>query len=233
MKRSEIDHYIEDALEFWGGLNFALPPFARFGPEDWRLHAAECREIFELQLGWDVTDFGSGDFLRCGLLLFTIRNGRAGSVEYPKVYAEKIMLVRENQITPRHFHWHKCEDIINRGGGNLVIELYHADPKTGKLIGGDFPLSVDGMMRTMHSGDKVILTPGESVTMEHFHAHTFYGEPGSGKVMVGEVSMVNDDTKDNCFIDGALRFIPIEEDEAPRHLLGCEYHDFLKDKFLS
>lgn len=137
------------------------------------------------------------------------------------------MLVRENQLTPRHFHWHKREDIINRGGGNLVIEIIKADPAGNCLCGGDFDISVDGIRRTMSSGDKLILTPGESACMENFHAHLFYGEPGSGNVMVGEVSMVNDDSSDNCFIDGAIRFDPIVEDEEPRYLLACEYKNFI------
>jgi hypothetical protein len=34
------------------------------------------------------------------------------------------MLVRENQVTPMHFHYLKVEDIINRGGGNLVLRHY-------------------------------------------------------------------------------------------------------------
>ena len=137
-------------------------------------------------------------------------------------------MVRENQVTPLHFHWHKEEDIINRGGGNLVIELFHADPAANALCEGPFPVSVNGMTRTMDSGEKLILTPGESVTMKHFHAHTFYGEPGSGPCMIGEVSMVNDDSTDNCFIGGALRFVPVIEDEEPDFLLACEYRNFIR-----
>ena len=34
------------------------------------------------------------------------------------------MIVEEMQETPMHFHWGKMEDIINRGGGNLVIEIF-------------------------------------------------------------------------------------------------------------
>ena len=228
MKRSEINFYIREALDFWEGLGFRLPPYARWSPCEWRLHASVCREIFDLQIGWDVTSFGSEDFLLTGLLLYTLRNGRLGSLEYPKTYAEKIMMVRENQVTPLHFHWHKEEDIINRGGGNLVIELFHADPAANALCEGPFPVSVNGMTRTMDSGEKLILTPGESVTMKHFHAHTFYGDPGSGPCMIGEVSMVNDDSTDNCFIGGALRFVPVIEDEEPDFLLACEYRNFIR-----
>lgn len=201
---------------------FALPPFARFRQEDCEARRADCRELFDLGLGWDVTGFGLGEFERFGLLLFTLRNGRAGSQEYPKPYAEKIMMVRENQVTLRHFHWRKREDIINRGGGNLVLELFRADPAASKLAGGPFEIRVDGMVRRMRSGERLVLTPGESVCLEPIHAHRFYGEPGAGDVLVGEVSAVNDDDTDNCFIDGAVRFDPIEEDVPPEFLLAAD-----------
>lgn len=104
MKRSEINRYMEEALEFWENLGFRLPPYARWSIDEWEAHAAECKEIFDLLIGWDITAFGSEDFLRTGLSLYTLRNGRLHSAQYPKPYAEKIMMVRENQVTPRHFH---------------------------------------------------------------------------------------------------------------------------------
>lgn len=222
MRRSEINRIIQEGMAFFDRMHFALPPFARFRQEDWEARRADCRELFDLGLGWDVTGFGLGEFERFGLLLFTLRNGRAGSQEYPKPYAEKIMMVRENQVTLRHFHWRKREDIINRGGGNLVLELFRADPAASKLAGGPFEIRVDGMVRRMRSGERLVLTPGESVCLEPIHAHRFYGEPGAGDVLVGEVSAVNDDDTDNCFIDGAVRFDPIEEDVLPEFLLAAD-----------
>ncbi len=223
MKRSEINSIIREAMEFFAEYKFKLPPFAYLKPAEWTQYREQAQEIFELQLGWDITTFGGNDFAKMGLLLFTLRNGKAGSAEYPKPYAEKIMIVRENQITPRHFHWHKREDIINRGGGNLVIELFRADPQRNCLGDGEFPISVNGMRRVMASGSRLILQPGDSVCLEPIHAHRFFGEPGRGKVLVGEVSMVNDDTNDNCFVDGMPRFDSIEEDELPAYLLASDY----------
>ena len=53
--------------------------------------------------------------------LITIRNGnRAMQDKYPKVYAEKLLYMKEGQYSPNHFHWYKTEDIINRGGGTLL-----------------------------------------------------------------------------------------------------------------
>ena len=216
MKRSDITPRTREDIAF-------------FTREDWQNEAADAAEIFDLQLGWDVTAFGGPDFLRTGLLLFTLRNGRAGDGRYRKPYAEKIMMVRENQVTPCHFHWKKCEDIINRGGGNLVVELYHADPARNRLVAGSFPISVNGLRRTMEPGEKLILTPGESVCLESIHAHRFYGEPGRGEVLVGEVSMVNDDENDNCFLDGVIRFDPVEEDEPPERIPAADYRKFVTE----
>ncbi|WP_277200700.1 D-lyxose/D-mannose family sugar isomerase [Victivallis vadensis] len=229
MKRSEINLRIREGIAFFDRMGFKLPPFAFFTREDWQNEAADAAEIFDLQLGWDVTAFGGPDFLRTGLLLFTLRNGRAGDGRYRKPYAEKIMMVRENQVTPCHFHWKKCEDIINRGGGNLVVELYHADPTRNRLVSGSFPISVNGLRRTMEPGEKLILTPGESVCLESIHAHRFYGEPGRGEVLVGEVSMVNDDENDNCFLDGVIRFDPVEEDEPPEWIPAADYRKFVTE----
>ena len=71
------------------------------------------------QLGWDITDFGRGQFPAYGLLMFTIRNGTFAELkkENGKIYAEKILISDEKQVTLTHFHYQKMEDIINRGGG--------------------------------------------------------------------------------------------------------------------
>mgnify|MGYP002544321169 CR=1 FL=1 len=127
MKRSEINAIIKDAVAFLDEHKFLLPPFAYFTPEEWKDKNHEYDEIRKNMLGWDITDFGSGDFHSCGLFLFTLRNGNAHNPDDKKVYAEKIMIVEENQVTPYHYHWYKQEDIINRGGGNLMIKVYGAD----------------------------------------------------------------------------------------------------------
>jgi D-lyxose ketol-isomerase len=53
--------------------------------------------------------------------------------------------------------------------------------------------------------------------------HSFWGQRGTGQVMVGEVSAVNDDQSDNRFLEELGRFPEIEEDEAPAYLLCSEY----------
>ena len=220
MKRSEINRLIRNSIDFFNQMNFKLPPWAFWKPEDWKGKYETCSEIVDNMLGWDLTDFGSGDFHKCGLILFTIRNGNP--LKDKKTYAEKAMIVEELQETPMHFHWNKMEDIINRGGGNLVIELYKSDPKE-EFSQEAISLKTDGITRTVEPGGIVTLTPGESICLEQGVYHRFYGEKGKGKVFVGEVSAVNDDSNDNRFYTPVGRFPEIIEDEKPLHLLASDY----------
>lgn len=227
MQRSHINKEIEHAKELFDRIGFKLPPFSHWTVQDWQARGSEIREILDNRLGWDVTDYGSNDFDRKGLLLFTIRNGNSRQKDkYPKTYAEKLMICKQGQTAPLHFHWKKKEDIINRGGGNLVMVLYGSDPGGNRL---DTPLSVsiDGVKKTIAAGEKIILEPGESIFLEPFVYHLFYADPGRGAVVIGEVSEVNDDENDNRFFDPIGRFPLIEEDEAPLHLLCTDYDTWL------
>lgn len=222
MKRSEVNRRILEAIAFFRQHQFLLPPFAYWTPADWAQKGHEADEIRRNALGWDLTDFGSGDIDRVGLLLFTIRNGNYNDPDNQKLYAEKIMIVGEGQITPMHFHWSKAEDIINRGGGNLQIKLYNATPDE-QLAETPVQVSVDGVVRQVAPGGVITLYPGESITLTRRLYHEFWGEPGKGRVLVGEVSSVNDDASDNRFLVPAGRFPRIEEDAPPLHYLCTEY----------
>ena len=138
-----------------------------------------------------------------------------------KNYCEKMLLVRTGQMTPNHFHWAKMEDIINRGGGELVIQLYNATDDEELDGSADVPISIDGITQTVEAGSLVRLAPGDSITLEPRQYHKFWAE--GGNCLVGEVSRVNDDTKDNRFHEPVGRFPEIEEDEPPLHLLCNEY----------
>lgn len=222
MKRSEINQLMHEAATFFKQHQFHLPPWAYFSPADWKKMGAEANEIRKNMLGWDITDFGLGDFYRKGLLLFTIRNGNYHDPANLKTYAEKIMIVRENQLTPMHYHNLKMEDIINRGGGNLCIQLYWAtaDDQLAQTPG---TISIDGIQRRFQPGEIVTLKPGESISLPQKLYHSFWGESGHGTVLVGEVSQVNDDNTDNVFYEKCGRFPEIDEDEPPRYLLCSEY----------
>jgi len=223
MKRSQINQILQSAQAFFTQHQFHLPPWASWTEADWQGQGDACREVIDCQLGWDITDFGSGDFAKRGLTLFTVRNGKAGS-SYGKTYAEKIMVVDDGQETPLHFHFQKAEDIINRGGGKLLLQLWNSDGQ-GEKADTPVSVSIDGVRRTLAAGGVVSLAPGESICLTRGLYHRFWGE---GKVLVGEVSQVNDDFSDNRFYEAVGRFPSIDEDEAPWRLLVSDYAEKIR-----
>ncbi len=222
MKRSEINAILRDAAAFLRLSGFPLPPFAAWTPEDWQTKRELAREILECRLGWDVTDFGQGDFRSVGLAVFTLRNGRPENLaaHRGKTYGEKILIVNPGQVTPLHFHRVKMEDIINRGGGKLIVQLYNSTPDE-KLDTSDVVILTDGLARTVPAGGTLSLSPGESITIQQYCYHAFWAE--ESRALVGEVSLVNDDTTDNRFYEELARFSHVEEDEAPYRVLVSDY----------
>src|SRR5690606_13874046 len=91
----------------------------------------------------------------------------------------------------------------------------------------DVTVKIDALPITVPAGGKVVLTPGESIFLEPGVLHKFYGEPGKGRGLVGEVSTVNDDSSDNYFIGGSPRFPTIVDDVEPVHLLVNDYKKYL------
>ncbi|MFW6066573.1 MAG: D-lyxose/D-mannose family sugar isomerase, partial [Planctomycetota bacterium] len=102
MKRSEINAHLREAIELLNEGSFHLPPWAFWSPDEWKAAGHEADEIRQSALGWDLTDFGSGEFDKCGLVLFTLRNGPANAQAeaMTKDYCEKIMVIEPEQITP-------------------------------------------------------------------------------------------------------------------------------------
>lgn len=227
MKRSEINKIIKQSDEFIKSFGFVLPPFAYWSPAEMQAKKNDIRGIIDANVGWDITDYGRGDFSKMGLFLFTTRNGRQEDLKNGggMCYAEKIMISRENQISPMHRHIVKAEDIINRGGATMAIEMFESDAN-GKLD-PSLPVIVatDGVTRNLKGGDILKLAPGESVTLMPGNWHAFWGE--GGDVLIGEVSAVNDDNTDNVFQEPLGRFATIEEDEEPLHLLVSDYAKWL------
>lgn len=136
------------------------------------------------------------------------------------------MIAGENQETPLHFHWNKKEDIINRGGGNLVIELFRStddDGLSNKLV----EVKIDGVKYTVKAGEPFVLYPGQSICLTQRLYHRFYGQEVKGNVLIGEVSSVNDDEHDNRFYNEVGRFPAIEEDCPPTHLLVSDYEKYI------
>jgi D-lyxose ketol-isomerase len=222
MKRSEINTLMRNSVGFLRDHQFHLPPFAFWSPADWR--ERDTSEIVAQQLGWDITDFGSGDYSKVGLLIFALRNGTFEELAKPlgKIYGEKLLIVDPCQVTPIHFHHQKMEDIINRGGGNLIVQLWNSTDDD-QLAETPVTVSCDGIRRTVPAGGTLTLTPGESVCLPQRLYHQFWGDPATGTVLVGEVNRVNDDRIDNHFFGPVGRFPEIEEDEEPLYLLTKDY----------
>ncbi len=227
MKRSKINSLLLSADEFIKSHGFHLPPFAYWTPEEWLKKGNDLNEIVKTRLGWDITDFGTGTFDQYGLILFTLRNGSPENLinQSGKLYAEKIMVVDDGQITPMHFHWTKMEDIINRGGGTLAIQLFIATDEEKLDKEHDVQVSINSIPQTLAPGETIYLEPGESITLEPYCYHQFWGE---GRVLVGEVSLVNDDQSDNRFFNEHGRFPKIVEDESPKYLLCTDYKNIIE-----
>jgi hypothetical protein len=163
-------------------------------------------------LGWDITDFGSGHFDEFGAVLFTLRNGNYQQPHLGTPYAEKVIILKPGQRLPLHFRWSKTEDIINRGGGVLTLELYNSLPDDA--IDSTSPVQVycDGRQRAVGAGEIFDLGPGQSITLTPRLFHRFWAKKEGGILICGEVSTVNDDHTDNFFAEPVSRFADIEED---------------------
>jgi len=192
-----------------------------------RANRSAARRVIERRMGWDITDYGQGRFDTFGLFLFTLRNGKLADLQSGQgmCYAEKLLISRKDQISPMHRHMIKAEDIINRGGATLAIQLHGSNPdgSFGENVAGT--VLCDGLETPFEAGEILRLKPGQSVTLMPGDWHAFWGD--GGDVLIGEVSTVNDDLTDNIFCEPIGRFSDIEEDEPPLHLLVSDYESLL------
>lgn len=226
MKRSLINSLIKETIDFCNERGLYLPPFAYWTAYDWRNADESYEEVVENMLGWDATDFAKGDFKKYGLVTFTFRNGNFNKPEkYSKTYCEKLLIVEDGQELPYHFHWKKMEDIINRGGGNLILTLYNSD-ENGGFSDSDVHVKVDGRSVVVPAGSEITLHPGESITLRQGQYHKWVGESETGKIMLFEVSMSNDDFVDNRFYEKLDRIPETEEDEETLYLTFNDYKNY-------
>lgn len=223
MKRSELNRIIDEAVDFCQEKNFLLPPFAYWTLKDWKLKGEDYQEILDNQMGWDITDFGSGDFENIGVVIFVLRNGNFTNPKYKKPYCEKILIQGESQLLPTHYHWKKMEDIINRGGGTLMVTLYNAINDNEWDTRAPVRIAMDGHTFDVAAGEPFEVKPGESITLLPTQFHKFWAKPGTGKVLLGEVSTVADEKVDNNFPEFSGRLPEIEEDAPPQYLIFKDY----------
>ena len=228
MKRSRINEIMAHADEMIRSFGFALPPFAYWTPDQFKAKRDVAARVISGRSGWDITDYGQGRFDEMGLFLFTLRNGELADLQRGggMCYAEKLLISRQDQLSPMHTHAIKAEDIINRGGATLVVELFGSDDAGNFAKDRGGMVRCDGIDRPYKPGEKLKLAPGESVTLMPGDWHAFWGE--GGDVLIGEVSTVNDDLTDNIFVQPIGRFATIQEDVAPKHLLVSDYDTWLK-----
>ena len=227
MKRSRINAIMAEAHDMIRAHGFTLPPFAHWSPGEFHARRDAARHVIDARCGWDITDYGAGRFDEMGLFLFTLRNGLLSDLTAGRgmCYAEKLLISRQDQLSPMHTHVIKAEDIINRGGATLVIELFGSDDAGRFAEDRGGTVWCDGIRRAYGPGERLRLAPGESVTLRPGDWHAFWGE--GGDVLIGEVSTVNDDETDNIFREPIGRFSTVEEDEPPLHLLVSDYRSWL------
>lgn len=223
MKRSEINAAIQLALNTLNEHKFSLPPFAHWTAEQWTSVGQKSKRIRLNGLGWDITDFGSGKFDTIGAVLFTLRNGNVDQPSEGTLYAEKVIVLKPGQYIPFHFHWVKTEDIINRGGGVLCVQLFNALPDDSVDNANPVEVFCDAVRRVVQPGEVISLQPGESITLTPRLYHNLLAAEDSGVLICGEVSSVNDDSVDNRFAEPTSRFADIDEDQSPLRLLCNEY----------
>ena len=227
MKRSRINDIIAQSDDMMRSFGFVMPPFAYWSPDEFKARKDDAKNVIDARCGWDITDYGAGKYDEMGLFLFTLRNGRLADLQRGggMCYAEKLLISKQDQLSPMHTHVLKAEDIINRGGATLVVELFGSDAEANfdETRGGT--VYCDGIKRDFTAGEKLHLAPGESVTLMPGDWHAFWGD--GGDVLIGEVSTVNDDETDNIFREPIGRFANIEEDVDPKYLLVSDYRTWL------
>lgn len=225
MKRSEINCSIRWVEELCKKHHITLPDFSRFASSKEEMKKLERENIVKAMLGWDITDFGSGDFSRCGAVLFTVRNGNIYDSNVGTPYAEKYIFLKDGkeQEIPMHYHINKTEDIINRAGGILCVQVYARGEDGKPDQNQSVILYRDGERYQAKAGEVIEISNGNSITLTPYVYHRFYTKTGTGDLIIGEVSKINDDNLDNVFAKPQERFCAIEEDEAIYRLLVNEY----------
>lgn len=225
MKRSEINNSIRWAEDLCEKHHITLPDFSRFASSQEEIKKSERENIVKAMLGWDITDFGSGDFSHCGAVLFTVRNGNIYQPNIGTPYAEKYIFLKDGkqQQIPMHYHIRKTEDIINRAGGILCVQVYAKGEDGQPDENQSVIVYRDGERYEAKAGEVIEITNGNSITLTPYVYHRFYTKTGTGDLIIGEVSTINDDNVDNVFAQPQERFCAIEEDAPIYRLLVNEY----------
>ena len=220
MYRSEINKLIDKSITFAEHVGFVLPPFAKWTVDDWKSKGSDGEHIniYKSGLGWDVSDYGFGEFLKTGIIALTIRNGIEKIYKHEKTYAEKLLFLEPNQNVPIHFHPFKIEDLINRSGDVFYIKLYNVNEDNSIDMESPVPTFMDGRTFTVNPGEIITVKPGESITLMPRQYHQFWTE--KEKTLFGEVTMT-DNT--HHFYNCKPSETKIIEDVPLKYLLTSDY----------
>ena len=173
------------------------------------VHDDEMRAAVDAESKQDLADFA-----RAGL--FAFQQTARPRTEFADACHDASKLVFRKTRDIR-------KNVARFGGGNLLIRVYNSLPDEQIDKESDVTVHTDGRTYQVKAGTQIRLTPGESISIQPRMYHDFEVEEGTGAVLLGEVSQVNDDNADNRFNPPVGRFPEIEEDEPPYRLLCNEY----------
>ena len=154
-------------------------------------------------LGWDITDFGMGDFDKVGFSLITLRNGNVFMDKYTKPYAEKLLYMKEGQSAAMHFHWNKMED----SRLCATMKVYHYLSTRTPYVVGDM---VKGRVYEISDRFGVFVAVDDKYSAL-IPAREAKGKYRPGKILELRVSEVKEDGKMNV-TDRQKAYLQINED---------------------
>ncbi len=217
-----------------------LPHYAMWSLLEWKTAYEDNPESYEQLgnsgVGFDVflvskepSELGSASLWPAGILpeqylsvLFTLSNGYPLEDGMSQPFAHKNIFRKKGRGSPLHHHHSKVEDALNHGPGNLYVLLYNNIQQDGRCIVdniSEVQVNIDNVTHSYPPGILVKVAPGQRIHLPTSLYHAYLAGPPY--VVVEEVSGVNDDHNDNCFVDKDLkRFIEIKQtSKAPDVLL--------------
>jgi hypothetical protein len=136
-------------------------------------------------------------------------------------YVERVMFSQVHQVNPMHLHRAITSDLANRGGGDLVIQLYNAGARGGLDEESRVPIHVNGIFYNIRAGGLIRLAPGDSITLPPGLCHKSW--PEKAGCLIGEIATPGNPNADTHYVDTEPGPMEIEEDEPALFVLCHEY----------
>ncbi|MFP4381073.1 MAG: D-lyxose/D-mannose family sugar isomerase [Candidatus Sumerlaeia bacterium] len=232
MKRSDINNEIQLALDVFEAHRFYLPKWAAWSPENWEHCGPEVAQIKACMLGWSVTDFDRDNFREQGFVTFIERNGIVDEMRefaqrhsvQDKAYGERLGFIQKRQATAMLKHNISTKDIVNRGGGDLVVQIFLSTPDDELDEHNRIPTCINGIAYNIKAGGISRLAPGDGITIHAGVFHKFWAEKAG--CIVGEIYTSSPKKNEIFLLEPGEWYNRIEEDEDPLFLLNHEYPEF-------